>query len=213
MIEQKYIEHLNNSFNLAETNTSMIDDYIKNIDGMSGEMTRHLYNNILNFEDARYLEIGTWKGSTICSAMVGNQATVLCIDNWSEFGGPKNEFIKNFTKYKGNNKAEFLEQDCFTVDVNEINQFTIYMYDGEHSYNSHYKALTHYYDVLDEIFIFIVDDWNWKQVRDATIDSINSLKLDIIWQKEIKLDNNNETTSNKLTWWNGIAVFLLKKTK
>jgi hypothetical protein len=213
MIEQKYIEHLNNSFNLAETNTSMIDDYIKNIDGMSGEMTRHLYNNILNFEDARYLEIGTWKGSTICSAMVGNQATVLCIDNWSEFGGPKNEFIKNFTKYKGNNKAEFLEQDCFTVDVNELNKFNIYMYDGEHSYNSHYKALTHYYDVLDEIFIFIVDDWNWKQVRDATIDSINSLKLDIIWQKEIKLDNNNETTSNKLTWWNGIAVFLLKKTK
>jgi hypothetical protein len=213
MIEQKYIEHLNNSFNLAETNTSMIDDYIKNIDGMSGEMTRHLYNNILNFEDARYLEIGTWKGSTICSAMVGNQATVLCIDNWSEFGGPKNEFIKNFTKYKGNNKAEFLEQDCFTVDVNENNQFSMYMYDGEHSYNSHYKALTHYYDVLDEIFIFIVDDWNWKQVRDATIDSINSLKLDIIWQKEIKLDNNNETTSNKLTWWNGIAVFLLKKTK
>lgn len=213
MTEKKYIEHLNNSLKLAKNNTSKIDDYIKNIDGMSGEMTRHLYNNILNFEDARYLEIGTWKGSTICSAMAGNQATVLCIDNWSEFGGPKNEFIKNFTKYKGDNLAEFLEQDCFTVDVNKLNKFNIYMYDGEHSYNSHYKALTHYYDVLDDIFIFIVDDWNWKQVREATIDSIKTLNLEIIWENEIKLNDNNETTHNKLTWWNGIAIFLLKKTK
>lgn len=32
------------------------------MDGMSGIKTRHFYNNLLNYYDARYLEIGTWKG-------------------------------------------------------------------------------------------------------------------------------------------------------
>ena len=36
---------------------------------MTGIKTRHFYNNILNTDDARYLEIGAWKGSSICSAM------------------------------------------------------------------------------------------------------------------------------------------------
>ena len=29
------------------------------MDGMTGKKTRHFYNNLLNTEDARYLEIGT----------------------------------------------------------------------------------------------------------------------------------------------------------
>jgi len=91
-----------------------ITNEIINIDGMSGTKTRHFYNNLLNTEDVRYLEIGTWKGSSVCSAMCGNKATVVCIDNWSEFGGPKAEFLINFEKFKGENNATFIENDCFT---------------------------------------------------------------------------------------------------
>ena len=77
----------------AENKISKITNEIINMEGMSGTKTRHFYNNLLNTEDARYLEIGTWKGSSVCSAMYGNTAKIICIDNWSEFGGPKNEFL------------------------------------------------------------------------------------------------------------------------
>ena len=36
--------------------------------------------------------------------------TGLAIDNWSEFGGPKTEFLKNFNKFKGNNNINFIEK-------------------------------------------------------------------------------------------------------
>jgi len=211
MKEQIYIKHLENSFLLAEKRISKINDEIINMDGMSGEKTRHLYNNLLNIEDARYLEIGTWKGSTTCSAMFGNCANVLCIDNWSEFGGPKDVFLSNFEKYKGNNISNYIEEDCFKINLNQLNNYNIFMYDGEHSYESHFKALTYYYDVLDDIFIYIVDDWNWEPVRNATNKSFEHLNLNILWEKQIKLNDNNQTTHEKSTWWNGIAVFLLKK--
>lgn len=211
MIEQNYINHLENSFSLAEKRVSKINDEIINMEGMSGEKTRHLYNNLLNIEDARYLEIGTWKGSSVCSAMYGNSANVLCIDNWSEFGGPKDIFLSNYEKYKGANISNYIEEDCFKINLNQLNKYNIYMYDGEHSYDSHFKALTYYYDVLDDIFIYIVDDWNWEPVRNATNNSIEQLNLTILWEKQIKLNNDNLTTHEKSTWWNGVAVFLLKK--
>jgi hypothetical protein len=198
-------------FDNAEKGISKIDTYIKELDGMTGIKTRHLYNNLLTIEGSKYLEIGTWKGSSVCSAMCGNSSKILCIDNWSEFGGPKNEFLNNFEKYKGRNLATYIESDCFKINLNSIGKFNIYLYDGNHTYESHYKSLTHFIDSMEDEFILIVDDWNWEQVRLATNNSISDLNLTTLWSKEIRLNNNNETTHDKDGWWNGIAVFLLKK--
>jgi hypothetical protein len=203
------------SFQNAENNISKITNDIINMEGMSGIKTRHFYNNLLNTEDARYLEIGTWKGSSVCSAMCGNKAKVICIDNWSEFGGPKSEFLVNFEKFKGENEATFIENDCFKVDVSTLPKFNIYMYDGIHSKESHYKALLHYYNCLDNVFIFIVDDWNWKDVRDGTINSIQKLNLKVLYEKEIRTTNNDTHVEGgspeQKSWHNGIYVAILQK--
>jgi hypothetical protein len=203
---RKYEKIINNAFENAEINVSKIISDIINIDGMSGIKTRHFYNNLLNFEDARYLEIGTWKGSSVCSAMYENNAKVVCIDNWSEFNGPKNVFLENFNKYKGNNDAQFIESDSFKVDVSTLPKFNIYLYDGDHSDKSHYNALIHFYNCLDNTFIFVVDDWNWINVRTQTYKSIDDLKLKILFQKEIIIPH-----VTKETWWNGIFVAILQK--
>lgn len=200
---------IDTAFENADNNMSKITDDIIEMDGMSGTKTRHFYNNLLNFHDARYLEIGTWKGSSVCSAMCGNKATIVCIDNWSQFGGPKGEFLLNFNKHKGENEASFVENDCYKIDVTKLPKFNIFMYDGEHSSESHYKALLHYYNCLDDIFIFIVDDWNWKDVREGTFNSIQKLNLKILYEKEIRLTFDNSTTTG--SWWNGIYVTILQK--
>jgi hypothetical protein len=206
--------HIETAFENAEKGESKITDGILNMEGMSGKKTRHLYNNLLNKDDARYLEIGTWKGSSVCSAMCGNKAKVVCIDNWSEFGGPKHEFITNFNTYKGENEARFIEQDCFKVDISLLPKFNIYMYDGNHTKDSHYRALVHYYDCLDNTFVFIVDDWNWQDVRNGTHESIKLLNLSVLYEREIRLTTDNSHTSPQLakeTWHNGIYVAILKK--
>lgn len=213
-MEKKYINHLKKSFKNADKNISKISSDIINIDGMSGLKTRHFYNNLLEMDDSRYLEIGTWKGSSVCSAMYGNNAKVLCIDNWSEFGGPKDEFLQNVEKFKGVNNVTFIENDCFNIDTSTLSKFNIYMYDGKHDYESHFNSLNHFYKCLDDIFIFIVDDWNFESVRNGTIDSIERLGLEALYEKEIRLTCNNEHTPLNIahdTWWNGIYVAVLKK--
>jgi hypothetical protein len=211
---ETYKTLIENAFENAEKKISKITNDIIIMEGMSGTKTRHFYNNLLNIEDARYLEIGTWKGSSVCSAMCGNNAKVTCIDNWSEFGGPKDEFLVNFEKFKGENDANFIEDDCYKVDVSSLSKFNIYMYDGNHSNESHYKALLHYYNCLDDIFIFIVDDWNWIDVRDGTMNSIRKLNLKILYEKEIRLTWDNSVTPEpelSQNWWNGIYIAILQK--
>ena len=174
---------------------------------MSGKKTRHFYNNICSMKEARYLEIGTWKGSSICSAMCNNKITCVAIDNWSGFGGPKKIFLKNFNKFKGKNNATFIEKNCWDIDVSKLGKFNIYMYDGNHSETSHFQALNHYLPCLDDEFIYLVDDWNTPRVRTGTISSIKDNKIEILYQKEIFTPSNN----NKNDWHNGICIFVLKK--
>jgi len=211
---EKYKSLIDTSFSNAENNISKVTSEILSMDGLSGKKTRHFYNNLLSTEDARYLEIGTWKGSSVCAAMCGNEATVVCIDNWSQFNGPKAEFLVNFEKFKGDNFATFIEKDCFKVNVSRLPKFNIYMYDGDHSKESHYSALVHYYTCLDDTFIFIVDDWNWQDVRDGTTDSIKKLNLKVLYDRELRtsLDNTQPCgTIEHSNWWNGIYVAVLQK--
>lgn len=209
-----YQNHIQKCLYNAEYRKSNLPRAILNMDGMSGYKTRHFYNNILNMPDARYLEIGTWKGSSTCSGMYGNSATITCIDNWSLFGGPKSEFLENLEKYKGDNNVNVIEADCFHVEVSTLPKFNIYLYDGNHSEESQYKALTHYINCLDDTFILIVDDWNWKDVRNGTYRAIKDLNLTIEYKKEIRLTSNNShthITRAKRTWWNGIFIAVLSK--
>jgi len=211
---ETYKNLIETAFSNAENGISKITTEIISMEGMTGTKTRHFYNNLLNIEDARYLEIGSWKGSSICSVMCGNKGKVVCIDNWSEFNGPKNEFLQNFEKYKGDNDATFIERDCFAIDVATLPKFNIYMYDGNHSQESHRMALVHYYNCLDDIFIFIVDDWNWQAVRDGTFQSFQELNLTTLYEKEIRLTWDNSVTPEpelSKNWWNGIYVAILQK--
>jgi len=212
-----YIKHIEKSLENAELYISKITKELLELDGMSGKKTRHFYNNLLDFpDDVRYLEIGTWKGSSLCSAMYQNTAKIVCIDNFSEFGQVKEEFLQNMEKFKGNNQVHFIEQDCFEVDIKLIplEKINVYLYDGNHTFESHCKALTHFYDLLDDIFIYIVDDWNAPEIRAGTNQTIKELNFDILYEKEIRTtwDNNHAPYDEaREGWWNGIYIVLLKK--
>jgi hypothetical protein len=208
-LKDLYIKHVTQAFEDADNNLSKLPDDVLMLDGMSGIKTRHFYNNLLTLEDTRYLEIGTWKGSSVCSAMYNNRAKVLCIDNWSQFGGPRAEFTMNFNRYIGQNDAFFIEEDCFKIEVGYLPKFNIYMYDGEHSADSQYKALTHYYDCMDDIFIYIVDDWAIEDVRDGTNKAIADLNLTTLYEKHVITEEDG--TLGKTGWWNGIYIGIFSK--
>jgi hypothetical protein len=201
--------HIESSLRKTDDHNSNLTgvNQILKMEGMSGKKTRHFYNNICSMDDARYLEIGTWKGSSLCSAMYGNRMTCVAVDDWSEMWGPKEEFMSNFNKFKGDNNATFIEKNCWDIDPNTIGKFNIYMYDGNHTTTSHFQALSHYLPCLDNEFIYLVDDWNWENVRNGTMDSIKKNNLRVLYQKWIHTPGNHPRND----WHNGISIFVLKK--
>lgn len=210
------IQHVNTAYSNAEAGISKVSKDILDLDGLSGIYTRHFYNNLCSMPNARYLEIGTWKGSSVCSAMFGNQMTCVCIDNWSQCGGPKDEFIRNFNRFKGLNNAVFYENDCWSPELIKSlkdKKFNIYLYDGEHSEESHYRALIRYLPCLDDTFIYVVDDWNDNNVRRGTMRAIEDANLEMLWKQETRLTfdgTHTEVSLGKRTWWNGISIFVLR---
>jgi hypothetical protein len=108
--------------------------------------------------------------------------------------------------------------DYNSVDLNDIylDSFNIYLYDGGHEVKDHYNALKYYYDILEDVFIYLVDDWNWYSVRDGTMMAINDLKLNVIFRHEEFMSDedlkNMPNHNGKKTWWNGIGIFILSKT-
>jgi hypothetical protein len=55
---------------------------VRAIKGMSGQRYRTFINTLLETLDrSRYLEIGSWLGSTAAAAIYGNRVQALCVDN------------------------------------------------------------------------------------------------------------------------------------
>ena len=155
-----YIESIEKA--LENLNNHKLSNDVFNLHGMSGKLTRIFYNNLINFiECPRYLEIGVFLGSTFISALYKNTLErAVCIDNFEEFKeGSSSLLHSNIVNICGEQTYNLIEGDSFdkkTIEqCKELGPYNIYMYDGHHSKESHYKALIDYIDCLDDTFVHI----------------------------------------------------------
>lgn len=212
-----YISLIEKSFNEAE---SKLPEWILKMEGMSGKKYRNFINNLIDsIENPRYLEVGCWKGSTTCSAIYNNKVKSYCIDNWAEFGGPKNIFYENIKKCVNecdDIEIVFEESDFRNIKYDEIGKYNIYLFDGPHEEQDQYDGLVFAQPSLDDEFIFICDDWNWKRVREGTLNAIEKNNLDVIFSVEIRTTDDdsyppeNNTMQNS-DWHNGYYISVLRK--
>ena len=76
---------IENSFTSAISGKSNLSDEVKKMKGLSGRKFRVMMNNLIkNFKDPKYLEIGSWLGSSACSVCFKNKVNITCIDDWSQ---------------------------------------------------------------------------------------------------------------------------------
>jgi hypothetical protein len=222
----------NNSVNLIDTvknaliksknNDSKISEKTKNLPGLTSEKVKHFINNLCELPDCKYLEAGVFQGSIFAAAVERNDLVATAIDNFSESSIIPMDSNVNINSEKGNNKEIFLrnikdlvlnkqvniiDSNVFETDLNKISlKSNVIFMDIEHTYESHYNFLNKFYEKIDNTFVYVVDDWNWLQVRDATFKSIEDLKLKILFKEEIftKGEDKND-------YWNGLGIFVLNK--
>ena len=191
----------------ATSTETKLNNKALSLEGMSSRYVRNMLNKIVSYPDIKYLEIGVWKGSTFYSALYNNTPVyAVAIDNFCSFGGPRYEFYENMKDIGVDYK--FIDQDCFKVDISQFqHKFNAYFYDGEHSELDQEMALTHYYDALDDKFLYVCDDYNVPHVQSGTYNAIKKLNLKILDQRTLLSSRNGDTSS----WWNGIFIAILEK--
>jgi hypothetical protein len=210
MRTQELIEAVDSAI---ETKESNLPNSVMSVPGYSGKEYKKFANRLLSNPNLKsYLEIGICKGSTAIPALHGNHQRLnyTLIDNFVTLGGRDNkkEFLSNWKTHIGT-EPNLIDDDCFGIDPKSrgIMNIDVYFYDGEHTEEDHYKALTHYYDSMAESFIFMVDDWDaWSQVKIGTFRAIEDLKLHVEHKREFAGNSNSDG------WWNGCCVFVLRKT-
>jgi hypothetical protein len=183
--------------------------------GMSGFRFRIFLNRLINnLQNPRYLEIGSWLGSTACSAMWGNHARVTCIDNWSQFGGPRDVFLSNAAVTKGSCEFSFIESDFRHVDYNQIGKFNVLFFDGPHEEQDQYDGIVLSQSALESEFILVVDDWNWPSVRNGSLRAIRDLNLLVECSFTIKTSKDNNQPASSMQgsdWHNGYMIAVVHK--
>ena len=184
--------------------------------GMSGKRYRRFINNLMEvIPGPRYLEIGVWQGSTLCSAMFANEITATCVDNWSEFKGPFDKFLANLAKFKGKSRVTFIEQDYRELDFHHLGLFNVFLFDGPHTYEDQFGALMMADPALEPCFVLIVDDWNWEPARRGTMDAIRKREYRIDYAIEVRTSRDNsqpELRGENSDWHNGYFIAALRKT-
>jgi len=212
---------------------------ILRIPGMSSQKIRHFLNLICSsdiFLEKNYFEIGCASGSTYISSNFNSNlnSSYVCDLFLEEKNGPdgKSIFLENCMNYLGYIPENIFSEDCFKLDLNKLkHKINIYFYDGDHSIEAHEKSLTYFEDIFDDIVLVMIDDWDDWRVQLGTLVGLSKINYDIVtWfsckgrtgflelndviikQHGIKL-NKSEPFGDVSTWWNGLLIMVLKKSK
>lgn len=210
--EEKLISHVKTSISLSNQGISKLPPEALQVVGMSSPKVRHFLNNLCSLPSAGYLEIGTWKGSTWIAGLYENfpsMSFAIAVDDWSEFEGSYEAFQRNCQQFLAGYNYRMYQQDAFKVDLNSNfpAPVNIYFYDGRHGALDQEMAFTYYNDVLDDVFVAVVDDWNWVEVKNGTYSAFQKLNYEILFQEELPARDNGDIEN----WWNGLYVAVIRK--
>ena len=96
--------------------------------------------------------------------------------------------------------------DFIDVDKTSIKDVDLFLYDGDHSFESTKLAVEYFADTFAEECVLIFDDANWDGVVDGATAGIEKAGLTIVYEK--KMFNSVE---DEWMWWNGLYIVVVKK--
>ena len=150
-----------------------------------------------------YVEVGTYRGTSLIAAMVGNEdSEFVAIDNFSMGDATREQLEQNLTRF-GLEGATIIEGDAFTlVPAGALGErrVGVYYYDEGHTYERQFDGLRMIEPWLAERALLIVDDTDWEQVERATRDYLAQQPRArmLVW---IPGKDNGVPA-----WWEGVQV-------
>jgi len=182
------------------------------IEGMSSIANRRILNDaVAAVPHARILEVGSWKGSTAVAMCFGNDvACIHMVDNHSEFGDTRNQLRETCDRF--GLPATIHDFDWFSplpTDKFGGTKFNVYLYDGPHDEEHHYRELAIALPHLADSFVYVVDDYSWEKVHRGCDAGILALceSVSVTRRSVYASDRINDADG----YWNGLLVAWCEK--
>lgn len=119
-----------------------------------------------------YVEVGSFRGTSLVAAMLGNDGEFVAIDDFS-FDEATPEGLGAALERFGLEGGTILAGDAFGLlekGALEGRSVGVYYYDAAHDYKSQLRGLRLVEPYLAREALLVVDDSDWDEVRRATAD-------------------------------------------
>jgi predicted O-methyltransferase YrrM len=183
--------------------TSRFAEILESVPGLAQPSNLALLNVAARClsEGESYVEVGTYHGTSLVAAMLGNEGEFVAIDNWSLGDGSREQLDANLTRYGLD--ATILEGDAFeTLRSGALAGRSVgaYYYDNGHAYEQQLDGMRLIEPYLASPALVIVDDTDWEKVERAVDDYLEQQpRATEIYRAEGKDRGHPE-------WWEGMRV-------
>jgi len=191
--------------------------------GFSGKKIIALLQNLATCLDPQteaYLEIGVYRGMTLISVSKVFEGKTYGIDNFSQFDRDKKNYdlIREHSGRLGTGNLNLINDD-FEIALKNLKdhiadtRIGLLFIDGPHDYRSQLMCLLLAKDYLGGNAVIIIDDSNYRHVRQASADFLAVCPgFRPALERYTKAHPGNMTAKEKESamegWWNGINVLV-----
>ena len=189
-----FSDHIEDCIEKYKSGHSKLNQKAVSMDGMIPPPARNLLNLLADFDGCRYMQIGTWKGACLYSALYGNDIDyAFACDNFSQYSADPDDrnisivnfnILLNLMQPDDDGEAvefEFYDGNCWGMPLSRIKApINMYFYDGGHNCGDHFLSLYYLYPVFDDNFIFVCDDWKEEKVKAGTFAAIQQCRYEIL---------------------------------
>jgi predicted O-methyltransferase YrrM len=150
-----------------------------------------------------YVEVGTYRGTSLIAAMQANDGDFVALDNWSMGEGSREQLEANLARFGLSGRPELLEGDAFETlrsGALEARIVGVYYYDNGHEYEQQLDGMRLVEPYLASPALVIVDDTDWERVERAVDDYLEQQpRATEIYTVDGKDRGHPE-------WWEGMRV-------
>jgi hypothetical protein len=196
-------------------------------DSLSGAKGRALINNICSNECIKYLEVGSYAGSTFASALCGNAIEAVAIDIWEQFieqpraSRVKGKFFERMNRFKSDCAPRVIEKSIYDLQTAEevgpgIN---FYFYDADHTAQATEMGIICADRTFEKEFILMVDDYAMISTRKGVDDAVEAMGYEKLYWKELGslapydwyTPEGKARTAGEPDWWCNYLIAVLRK--
>lgn len=192
---------------LKGDNDFLFDHVLEHVHCMSKPRVYAVLNAVVSSmnEHENYVEVGTYQGGSLISALQGNQTLAIGVDSFGEFTETNSlqKTLENIAFFGLQDRVQMKDMNFrdFFAQLPADFPIHVYYYDGAHDEDTQLEGMEAAWPFLRDGSIILVDDYTYPEVQRA----VNRFAANHVGRLKFLLVVDPITSTDNI-WWNGCVV-------